>query len=57
MVFGFADSEAVGGVAEGGGGGGGGGSFRAAHALRNMMLPSANTKVVHLVVVVVACFT
>jgi hypothetical protein len=56
-VFGFADSEAVGAVSEGGGGGGGGAAFFA-HAPRNVIVPSANTRVLHLVnVIVVSCFT
>src|SRR5260370_35475366 len=60
-VFGFADSEAVGAVGAGGGVGGGGATFFA-HAPRNMIVPSANTRVLHLVIVVaisifVACFT
>ena len=60
-VFGFADSEAVGAVGAGGGGGGGGATFFA-HEARNMIMPSANTRVAHLVAVVVvltfiACFT
>jgi hypothetical protein len=63
IVFGLADSEAVGGVAAGGGGGGGGATFFA-HAPRNMIVPSANTRVPHFVIVIVvlmliliACFT
>src|SRR5713226_9278893 len=58
-VFGFADSEAVGAVGAGGGVGGGGATFFA-HAPRNMIVPSANTRVLHLVIVAViliACFT
>jgi hypothetical protein len=56
-VFGFADSEAVGAV-DGGGGGGGGGATFFAHAPRNMIAPSANTRAAHLVVVVaILCFT
>jgi len=58
MVFGFADSEAVGAVGAGGGGGGGGATFLW-HALRNMIVPRANTMVAHLVVVglvTLACF-
>jgi len=46
-------------VGAGGGGGGGGATFLW-HAPRNMIVPSANTRVAHLVVVVViliACFT
>ncbi len=54
-VFGFADNEAVGAVGAGGGGGGGGGGWW--HALRNMIMPSANTRVAHLAVVVIVCFT
>jgi hypothetical protein len=59
IVFGFADSEAVG-AGGGGGGGGGGGATFLWHAPRNMIVPSANTRVAHLAVVVViliACFT
>jgi hypothetical protein len=58
-VFGFADSEAVGAVSAGGGVGGGGATFLW-HAPRNTIVPSANTRVAHLVVVIViliACFT
>jgi len=59
IVFGFADSDAVGAVGAGGGGGGGGATFYA-HAPRNMIVPSVNTRVPHLVIVIVifiACFT
>jgi hypothetical protein len=63
MVFGFADSEAVGAFGAGGGGGGGGATFFA-HAARNMIVPSANARVAHLAIVLVivigfifACFT
>src|SRR5208282_209693 len=63
IVFGLADSEAVGAVNAGGGGGGGGATFFA-HAPRNTNRPSANTSVPHLVIVIVivavfvfACFT
>ena len=56
-VFGFADSEAVGAVSAGGGVGGGGATFFA-HAPRNMIVPSATTRVLHLVsVIVISCFT
>jgi hypothetical protein len=56
-VFGFADNEAVGAVSEGGGGGGGGAAFFA-QAPRNIIVPSANTTVLHLVsVIVILCFT
>jgi len=51
-VFGFADSEAVGAVDAGGGGGGGGATFFA-HAPRNMIVPSANTRAPHLAIVIV----
>jgi len=57
VIFGFADSEAVGAVSAGGGVGGGGATFFA-HAPRNMIVPSANTRVLHLVsVIVISCFT
>jgi hypothetical protein len=52
MVLGFADSEAVGAVGEGGGGGGGGAAFFA-HAPRNISVPSAATRVAHLIIVTV----
>ena len=56
-VFGFADSEAVGAISAGGGVGGGGATFFA-HAPKNMIVPSANTTVLHLVsVIVISCFT
>ena len=58
-VFGFADKEAVGAVGAGGGGGGGGAAFFA-HAPRNMIMPSVNTRVPHFVmggVIFIACFT
>src|ERR1700716_3745324 len=57
-VFGFADSDAVGAGITGGAGGGGGGSLCFPHAPRNMIVPSANTTVLHLVsVIVISCFT
>src|ERR1035438_2920406 len=43
MVFGFADSDAVGAVGAGGGGGGGGAVFFA-HAPRNISVPSAKSR-------------
>ena len=52
IVFGLADSDAVGAVGVGGGGGGGGAAFFA-HAPRNRMVASVNARVAHLVVVVV----
>jgi hypothetical protein len=51
IVFGLADSVAVGAVGAGGGGGGGGATFLW-HAPRNMIAVSANTRVAHLVIVV-----
>src|SRR5208337_1747213 len=57
IVFGFADSDAVGGVGAGGGGGGGGATFLA-HAPRNMIAARANTRMPHRVIVILlACFT
>src|SRR5271169_6381294 len=65
IVFGLADSEAVGAVSAGGGVGGGGATFFA-HAARNMIVPSVKARVTHLrivfvivvvVVVAIACFT
>jgi hypothetical protein len=59
MVFGFADSEAVGAAAGGGGGGGGGATFLW-HAPKNIMRPSATTRVDHFlieIVIFIACFT
>src|SRR5208283_1767877 len=53
IVLGFAASEAVGACAVGGAGGGGGGNFFA-HALRNMIVPSANTRRLH---ILIWCFT
>src|SRR5208283_1597376 len=53
MVLGFAASDAVGGCAVGGAGGGGGGSFFA-HAPRNMIVPSANRRRLH---IFIWCFT
>src|SRR5450755_2259615 len=61
IVFGFADSEAVGALGAGGGGGGGGATFFA-HAARKTIITSAKARLAHLVVVIVvgvdvACFT
>lgn len=53
MVLGLADSEAVG-AAGGGGGGGGGGAVFFLQAPSIMMAPSANTRVIHLILF---CFT
>jgi hypothetical protein len=51
----------VGAIAGGGGAGGGGATFFA-HAARNMMMPNANTSVLHFfafifIVTVIVCFT
>jgi hypothetical protein len=61
MVFGLAESEAVGAVASGGGGGGGGATFFA-HAPRNTNIPSANIRATPRVIVMadfnlIVCFT
>jgi hypothetical protein len=69
IVFGLADSDAVGAVGEGGGGGGGGATFLA-HAATNIIAPRTNTSVPHRVIftltatltafvalAAVACFT
>jgi hypothetical protein len=60
MVFGLADSEAVGAVAKGGGGGGG--ATFLWHAPRRTIAPSTNTSVLHLIIVIIfllliECFT
>src|SRR5271169_3464753 len=52
MVFGFAESEAVGAVGAGGGGGGGGAGFFA-HAPRNISAPTATARL-H---ILIWCFT
>src|SRR5579862_7506555 len=53
MVFGLAESEAVGAGGAGGGGGGGGAVFFA-HAPRNIIVPSATTSKLHFLI---WCFT
>jgi hypothetical protein len=58
MVFGFAESEAVGGFGAGGGGGGGGATFLW-QALMNINVAKTNNNALHFVIVVlgvVACF-
>jgi len=57
IVLGFAESEAVGAFGAGGGGGGGGAAFFA-HAARNTIVLSVNTRMLHLtIVILIACFT
>jgi hypothetical protein len=59
IVFGLAESEAVGAVGAGGGGGGGGAAFFA-HALTNSIVARMNSSALHLAVVpddAISCFT